>query len=78
MNTIQAMKILDRVREGASYSEATITKALFIVGEIDEHEFGKMESGMRSPGMGSALQKTGIGIWSKGGPGLVGERLCGH
>lgn len=65
MNTIQANKILDQVRGGADYSEATITKALFLVGEIDEHQYRAMEGGMRSPGMDCALQEAGTGAWTQ-------------
>jgi len=63
MNAIQAKMILDRVREGWDYSEATITRAFFITGEISEHELRAMEGRMRSPGVGCPLQDTGDGIW---------------
>lgn len=72
MNTLQAMKILDQVREGADYSEATITRALFLVGEIDEHEFRGMESGMRGPGVDCPVQKTRTGTRAERSPCLVG------
>lgn len=72
MNTLQAMKILDQVRGGADYSEATITRALFLVGEIDEHEFRGMESGMRSPGMDCPFQEAGTGTRPERSPGMVG------
>lgn len=72
MNTMQASKILDQVREGADYSEATITRALFMVGEIDEHEFRRMESGMRSPRMDCAVQETRTGTRAQRSPCVVG------
>lgn len=64
MNTIEAMKILDAVRDGADYSETVITRALFLTGEISEDEFGRMASGMRSEGMDCAVQKTNDGTWT--------------
>jgi len=72
MNAIQAKMILDRVREGWDYSEATITRAFFMTGEISEHELRTMESGMRSPGMGCPLQEAGDGAWAGGSAGVVG------
>lgn len=72
MNTIQAHRILDQVRDGADYSEATITRALFMVGEIDEHEFRRMESGVRSPGMDCTVQETCAGTRAERSPCLVG------
>ena len=72
MNAIQAKMILDRVREGWDYSEATITRAFFMTGEISEHEFRAMEGGMRSPGVGCPLQNPGTGVWPGRGAGLVG------
>jgi hypothetical protein len=72
MNAIQAKMILDRVREGWDYSEATITRAIFMTGEISEHEFRAMEGGMRSPGVGCPLQDPGPGVWPGRGAGVVG------
>lgn len=72
MNAIQAKMILDRVRDGWDYSEATITKALFMTGEISEHQFGAMEGGMRSPRLVEPLQETINGTWAGRGPGMVG------
>lgn len=72
MNAIQAKMILDRVREGWDYSEATITRAFFMTGEISEHEFRAMEGGMRSTGVGGPLPETGAGIWARGSAGVVG------
>lgn len=63
MNTLQAMKILDQVREGADYSEATITRALFMVGEINEQQYTAMATGMRSQRMDGAVQEKVIGAW---------------
>ena len=72
MNAIQAKMILDRVRDGWDYSEATITRAFFMTGEISEHEFRAMEGGMRSTGVGGPLPETGAGIWARGSAGVVG------
>lgn len=72
MNAIQAKMILDRVRDGWDYSEATITRAFFMIGEISEHEFRAMEGGMRSPGVGGPLQEAGNGAWAGGSAGVVG------
>lgn len=72
MNTIQANKILDQVRGGMDYSEATITRALFMAGEIDEHEFRRMESGLRSPRMDCPIQKAGDGTRAERSESVVG------
>ena len=72
MNTIDANRILDEVRDGADYSEAVITKALFMTGEISEHEFGRMEGRVRGPGMDSPIQEAGIGVRAERSPGMVG------
>ena len=72
MNAIQAKMILDRVRDGWDYSEATITRAFFMTGEISEHEFRAMEGGMRSPGVGGPIPEARAGIWARGSAGVVG------
>lgn len=72
MNAIQAKMILDRVRDGWDYSEATITRAFFMTGEISEHEFRAMEGGMRSPGVGGPIPEAGAGVWARGSAGVVG------
>lgn len=72
MNAVQAKTILDRVRDGWDYSEATITRALFMTGEISEHQFGAMAGGMRSPGMGEPIPEAGAGVWARGSAGVVG------
>lgn len=72
MNAVQAKTILDQVRDGWDYSEATITRALFMTGEISEHQFGAMAGGVRSPGMDDPIRKTRTGIWSGGSAGVVG------
>lgn len=72
MNAIQAKTILDRVREGWDYSEATITKAFFMTGEISEHQFGAVAGGVRSPGVDDPIRKTSAGAWPGGSAGVVG------
>lgn len=72
MNTIEANRILDAVRDGADYSQAVITKALFMTGEIDEHQFGRMAGRVRSPGMDSPVQEAGIGVRAERSAGMVG------
>lgn len=35
MTYFEAMKILDRVRDGANYSECIVNQALYLTGDID-------------------------------------------
>jgi hypothetical protein len=37
MNYETAMRILDRVRDGVSYPQCVIRKALELTGDLDEH-----------------------------------------
>lgn len=72
MNVIQAKMILDRVREGWDYSEVTITKALFMTGEISEQHTGAVAGGMRSAGMDNPVRETSAGAWAGRSEGVVG------
>ena len=78
MNTSQAERILDQVRDGADYSRFAVTHALFLVGEIDEHEFERMARRMRSAGMDGPLQTESRNTRCSGGAGLVGGNLSGN
>lgn len=72
MNILQAEKILSKVREGADYSEATITRALFMVGEIDGHEFGGVAGMDRGPGVDKTIPEKTDGIGAFRGQSVVG------
>ena len=67
MNLQQANTILDRHKEGShAYSLLTITKALFITGDVGTHEeFG-------SEGMAQEIPRESQGSRSERSPEMVG------
>ena len=67
MNIDQANKILDRHKEGShAYSLLTITKALYLTGDIGAHEE------LRSEGMVDSLSGEDEGSWTKRSEEMVG------
>ena len=68
MNLFQANQILDRHKEGShAYSLLTITKALYLTGDIGAHEE------LRSEGMVDSLSGEGEGSWTERSEEMVGE-----
>ena len=67
MNLHQANTILDRHKEGShAYSLLTITKALYLTGDIRAHEE------LRSEGMVDSLSGEDEGSWTKRSEEMVG------
>lgn len=50
----QAQKILDRVREGWDYPEATVRRCLWLTGDLEPHEE------LRGEGVDSPLQEESL------------------
>ena len=66
MNLEQANRILDRHKEGShAYSLLTITKALYLTGDLGSHEE------LRSEGMAGEVQGESLRAWSDRGEALV-------
>ena len=66
MNLEQANRILDRHKEGShAYSLLTITKALYLTGDLGSHEE------LRSEGMAGEVQGESLRTWSDRGETLV-------
>ena len=66
MNLTQAHTILDRHKEGTyAYSLLTISKALYLTGDLGAHE------GLRSEGMDRQVQGDCIRAWGEPGKTLV-------
>ena len=66
MNLEQANRILDRHKEGShAYSLLTITKALYLTGDLGSHEE------LRSEGMAGEVQGESLRAWSDRGKTLV-------
>ena len=66
MNVEQANRILDRHKEGShAYSLLTITKALYLTGDLGSHEE------LRSEGMAGEVQGESLRAWSDRGKTLV-------
>ena len=66
MNVEQANHILDRHKEGShAYSLLTITKALYLTGDLGSHEE------LRSEGMAGEVQGESLRAWSDRGETLV-------
>ena len=59
MSHYEAIKILDRIKDGANYSLATINQALFLTGDIDGYQFSGMDGSYGSAGMDCAIQPQG-------------------
>jgi|Laugrespbdmm15dd_1035085.scaffolds.fasta_scaffold48456_2 hypothetical protein len=59
MSHYEATKILDKIKDGADYTLATINQALFLTGDIDEHQFSRMDGSYGSAGMDCAIQPQG-------------------
>ena len=67
MNHKEANTILDRHKEGShAYSLLTITKALYLTGDIGAHEE------LRSEGMVDSLSGEGEGSWTERSKEMVG------
>ena len=67
MNLQQANTILDRHKEGThAYSLLTITKALFITGDVGTHEE------LRSEGLAKEIPGESQGSWTERSPEMVG------
>ena len=67
MNHKEANTILDRHKEGShAYSLLTITKALYLTGDIGAHEE------LRSEGMVDPLSGEGEGSWAERSEEMVG------
>lgn len=66
MNYYQAHNLLDEVREGAQYSQATINKALELTGDYGFSRLEKKNSRLVCPtshaeGVGGVCQTSGLG-----------------
>lgn len=70
MTKSEAMKILDKVKDGQPYNFEQISAALFATGDL--------YAGMRGEGMAATLQDEGEGAWSSEGAKLVGISQSGH
>ena len=67
MNVEQANRILDRHKEGShAYSLLTITKALYLTGDLGSHEE------LRSEGMVDSLPGKSEGSWTERSEEMVG------
>ena len=67
MNIQEANKILDRHKEGShAYSLLTITKALYLTGDIGTHEE------LRSAGMDQEIPGEDEGSWTERSQEMVG------
>ena len=56
MSHFEATKILNRIKDGADYTLATINQALFLTGDIDEHKFNRVDGSDRSARVGFQIQ----------------------
>lgn len=65
MKHCDAVRILDRVKDGWLFSESTISRALFMTGDLDEHELERMDARMRGSRMGDALQEKAPRGWTQ-------------
>ena len=66
MTYYEAMRLLDKVRDGAQYPLHTINQALELTGDRSE-----LHEGLRSEGMDSQVQPKETGCWSLRGPSMV-------
>lgn len=67
MNIQEANKILDRHKEGShAYSLLTITKALYLTGDIGTHEE------LRGPGLDQEIPGEDEGSWTERSQEMVG------
>jgi hypothetical protein len=67
MNLFEANKILDRHKEGShAYSLLTITKALYLTGDIGAHEE------LRGPGLDQEIPGEDEGSWTERSQEMVG------
>lgn len=75
MTPATANLLLDRVREGQIYDFEQITAALIATGDLagwrETHLVGSLAAGMRSQGVGQAVQ-------TETQPGMVGADQAGH
>ncbi len=68
----QAQKILDRVRDGESYSRAIIDAALWLTGDLDAHE------AMRGEGMDQTLPGQSAAGWCRASESMVAQANFGY
>ena len=73
MNYYDAMRLLDKVREGAQYPIHTINKALELTGD----RLGTFEE-FGGGGVDTPLQEKGERPWDIRGPDLVEQHNCRH
>lgn len=59
MDLTKAKTILDRVRDGMEYSPFVINQALFLTGDLDEHQYARMDEELRGKRMDSTTQAKG-------------------
>ena len=73
MNLHQANQILDRHKEGShAYSLLTISKALYLTGDLGTHEE------LRSEGMAREISGESLRAWSERSQTLVEQDHIGH
>ena len=68
----QAQRILNRVREGATYPSRIVDFALYLTGDFDAYEE------VRGKGMVETLSTEDERRWSHAGKGMVERRYWGH
>ena len=73
MNYYDAMRLLDKVREGAQYPIHTINKALELTGD----RLGTFEE-LGGGGVDTPLQEKGERPWDIRGSDLVEQHNCRH
>lgn len=68
----QAQRILNRVREGATYPSRIVDYALYLTGDFDAYEE------TRGQGMVESVSEEDERRWSHAGTGMVERRYWGH
>lgn len=68
----QAQRILNRVREGATYPSRIVDFALYLTGDFDAYEE------VRGKGMVEEVSAKDERRWSHAGKGVVERRYWGH
>ena len=71
MTYYEAMRLLDKVRDGAQYPLHTINKALELTGDRSE-----LHEGLRSEGMDAQICPEETGRWNIRSPSMVDGRNC--
>ena len=73
MTYYEAMRLLDKVRDGAQYPLHTINQALELTGDRSE-----LHEGLRSEGMDSQVQSEKTGCWGIRSPSMVAGHDSRH